>query len=609
MATDLKTQLKQAVEEAARSLGGTIDAVIQETPADKPGDYGTPAAFLLAKAMRQNPAVIAGQLAAAVVLPAGIARAEAVGPYLNFFVDAGAFVRGVVEVRPTFPHQPDKVIIEHTSVNPNKELHVGHVRNVTLGDSMARIFRAAGHTVEVQNYIDDTGRQAAESLYAQTHYGLTWDGVQKYDQFMGEGYVRLNADPDKARAEDGIRAIIHRLETGELRGEIERIVEAHLQTCFRLGARYDLLNWESDVVGSGFLSKAMGILEGSPSTSHPTEGKFAGAFVMDVSAFMPGLEEPNVVLMRSDGTAMYAAKDIGYQFWKFGLFGGMRFRPFITDPDGKVIWTSHPDGEPDTEGRFGHAAEVINVIDTRQEHPQRVVAASLGVAGHPEQEARSIHLNYAFVTFEGQTISGRKGVGASADAVMDEAHARVTTLMQDRKPEVLGTPEGDEIVRRIAIGAIRFAMLKSEPTRTLDFRWEQALALQGDTAPYVQYAAVRAANILRRAAAEGHTPDGADWSQITPLELDLAKVVARAPQVIQTSVRVHSPHVVAQYALDLATAFNAWYNAKGPDGKSVTNVLQSPAGLREARLALVQRLRTEMEETLGLLGIQIPSSM
>jgi len=609
MATDLKTQLKQAVEEAARSLGGTIDAVIQETPADKPGDYGTPAAFLLAKAMRQNPAVIAGQLAAAVVLPAGIARAEAVGPYLNFFVDAGAFVRGVVEVRPTFPHQPDKVIIEHTSVNPNKELHVGHVRNVTLGDSMARIFRAAGHTVEVQNYIDDTGRQAAESLYAQTHYGLTWDGVQKYDQFMGEGYVRLNADPDKARAEDGIRAIIHRLETGELRGEIERIVEAHLQTCFRLGARYDLLNWESDVVGSGFLSKAMGILEGSPSTSHPTEGKFAGAFVMDVSAFMPGLEEPNVVLMRSDGTAMYAAKDIGYQFWKFGLFGGMRFRPFITDPDGKVIWTSHPDGEPDTEGRFGHAAEVINVIDTRQEHPQRVVAASLGVAGHPEQEARSIHLNYAFVTFEGQTISGRKGVGASADAVMDEAHARVTTLMQDRKPEVLGTPEGDEIVRRIAIGAIRFAMLKSEPTRTLDFRWEQALALQGDTAPYVQYAAVRAANILRRAAAEGHTPDGADWSQITPLELDLAKVVARAPQVIQTSVRVHSPHVVAQYALDLATAFNAWYNAKGPDGKSVTNVLQSPAGLREARLALVQRLRAEMEETLGLLGIQIPSSM
>ncbi len=612
MAT-LKTQLKQAVEAAAQQLGASIEAVIQETPAGKSGDYGTPAAFLLAKTLRQNPAAIAAQLAERVALPEGIARAEAAGPYLNFFVDAGTFVRNVVQTRPGFPHQPDKVIIEHTSVNPNKELHVGHVRNVTLGDSMARIFRAAGYSVEVQNYIDDTGRQAAESLFAVRHYGRVWDGVQKYDHFMGEGYVALNADPEKPSFQEGISAMLHRLETGELRGEIEAIVHAHLDTCFRLGARYDLLNWESDVVGSGFLSQAMNILEASPSTSHPAQGKFAGAFVMDVSAFMPGLEEPNVVLMRSDGTAMYAAKDIGYQFWKFGLFEGMKFRVFSTDPDGHEIWTSHPQGEPDTQRRFGHAAEVINVIDTRQEHPQKVVAASLGVAGHPEQERRSIHLNYAFVTFEGQTISGRKGVGAKADDVIDDAieRAAVLFILKEAASErdILSADETNEAARRIGVGALRFAMLKSEPTRTLDFRWEQVLALNGDTAPYVQYAAVRAANILKKAAAEGFSPDGADWSQITELELELAKVVSRFPDVVTTSVRVHSPHVVAQYALDLATAFNGWYNARGDDGKPATNVLQSPAGLREARLALVERLRAAMEETLGLLGIEIPSAM
>ena len=177
------------------------------------------------------------------------------------------------------------------------------------------------------------------------------------------------------------------------------------------------------------------------------------------------------------------------------------------------------------------------MIDTRQEHPQKVVAASLGVAGHPEQERRSIHLNYAFVTFEGQTISGRKGVGASADSVMDEAEARSVQLFLSKEitgeREALSPEESREAARRIGLGAMRFAMLKSEPTRTLDFRWDQVLALNGDTAPYVQYAAVRAANILKKAASEGFTSEGADWSQVTGLELELAKVVSRFPDVVR----------------------------------------------------------------------------
>lgn len=609
---DLKAQLKTAVEAAAASLDlPAVDAAIQETPSTKPGDYGTPAAFQLAKLAGRNPAEVAAQLAQTITLPKGIKKVEAVGPFINFFLDVGAFVRGVVEQPFEMPALGGKVVIEHTSVNPNKELHVGHLRNVVLGDSMARIFRAAGHTVEVQNYIDDTGRQAAEAIFAIDHYGRVWDGEQKYDHWLGEGYVQLNADPQKPELEPQISEVMHKLEAGVLRPIVEQTVKAQLDTCFRLGARYDLLNWESDVVGSGFLKQAMNILEGSKYTSRPTEGKYAGAFIMDVSEFMPGLEEPNVVLVRTDGNAMYAAKDIGYQFWKFGLFEGMKFKPFMQDPEGKEIWTSAPDGQEDAAKRFGHAEEVINVIDSRQEHPQKIVKSSLGIAGELEKEARSIHLSYAFVTLEGQTISGRKGHVVSADEAMAEAQKRALAELAQINPELAARADAAEIARRIGIGAMRFAMLKAEPTRKIDFRWEQALALNGDTAPYIQYAAVRAANILRKAEEAGYKTDGtgADWDALPEVDLILAKQVAKLPEIVAQSVRVHSPHVVAQYALDLATSFNAWYNAKTKQGKPATNVLQSEEGLREARLALVARLRTAFEETLDLIGIEIPAAM
>ncbi|MFC6591197.1 arginine--tRNA ligase [Deinococcus lacus] len=608
---ELKSQLKDAVQQAAAQMGAPLEAAIQETPPGKKGDYGTPAAFQVAKALGRNPAEVAQELARLLVLPQGIARAEAAGPFLNFFVDTAAFVRSVVEQPTLLPEQAGKVVIEHTSVNPNKELHVGHLRNVVLGDSLARILRAAGHEVEVQNYIDDTGRQAAESIFAATHYGRSWDGQQKYDHWMGEGYVQLNADPAKADLEDGIRAVMHRLERGELRPEIEKIVHAHLETCFRIGAHYDLLVWESDVVGSGFLSQAMNILEGSRYTSTPAEGKYAGAFIMDVSEFMPGLEEPNVVLSRSDGTAMYVAKDIGYQFWKFGLFEGMRFKPFMTDPAGHTIYTSAPDGEADAQQRFGHAAEVINVIDSRQKHPQMLVRSALGVAGETEKERRSVHLSYEFVSLDGQTISGRKGISMPVDDALREAAQRGFAELTAKNPELAARADAPEIARRIGVGAVRFAMLKNEPSRAFDFKLEQVVSLSGDTAPYVQYAAVRAANILRRAQAAGYAVDGtgADWEALPDTDLPLAKMMARLPEVVEQATRIHSPHVVAQYALDLATTFNSWYNAKDKAGKPATNVLESPAGLREARLALVARMRRAFEETLDLIGIEIPEAM
>lgn len=610
---ELQAQLKTALEAALRQMGieEMPNILIQETPADKAGDFATPLVFSLAKTLKRNPVELAAEIVRNTNLPRAFCSAENSGPFINFFLHKDDFVRDVALNAPTIEQQSGKIVIEHTSVNPNKELHVGHLRNVVLGDSLARIMRAAGHEVEVQNYIDDTGRQAAESLYAAKLYGLTPKDGEKFDHFMGRGYVQLNADPAKAEHEAGITATMHALEAGEGREEIEKIVAAHLQTCFRVGATYDVLNWESDVVGSGFLKKAMDILQASEYVSQPDDGKYKGATVMNVSKWMPGLEEPNVVLVRSDGTAMYAAKDIGYQFWKFGLFSGMKFRPFCTDPNGKTIFTSHPRGEDDQEGRFGHAEAVINVIDSRQNHPQTVVRSAMGVAGHPEKEANSIHLSYAFVTLEGQTISGRKGVAVALDDALDEAERRALALLSEINPDLAASESAAEVARRVGVGSLRFAMMRAEPTRTIDFTWDSALALTGDTAPYVQYAAVRAANILKKAAEAGHHPDenATDWSGVTQHDLALAKVIARQSAAVAQAVKVSSPHVVAQYALELASAFGAWYNARGEDGKSATNVLASPDGLREARLLLVRRIRETFVHTLDLLGIEVPAAM
>jgi arginyl-tRNA synthetase len=636
---DLIPALQNALRDAVRWLlpepadADALEVPVLRVPDDKPGDYGSPIAFGLAKTLRRNPAQIAAELAAAVVLPEGVARVEAVGPYLNAYVDPGAFVRSVVAAPLDLPPTGRKIVIEHTSVNPNKEAHVGHLRNIVLGDAVARIERAAGHRVEVQNYIDDTGRQAAESLFAVRYFDEAPPADEKYDHWLGRLYVRLGEakERDPETIERGVAEVMHRLERGDLRHEVERIVRAQLATYHALGAEYDLLVWESDVVAAGFLQRGLEVLERLPTVTRPTEGKFAGALVMDVSEFLPGLEEPQVVLVRSGGNAMYVAKDIGYHLWKVGRLAGMAYRAFERQPSGHTLWTTHPDGAAVIEGHdFGHAQQAVNVIDVRQAHPQAIVRAALELtraadaADDDAGEAVLHHLAYEVVTLEGQAMSGRKGVTLAIDAVLEEAVRRARAVVADKQPDL---PAIDDVARAVGVGALRFAMLKSEAKRVIDFRWEQALSLAGDSAPYVQYAHARADSILRAAAeaaalaaeveapaaatapAAGTAPAAADWDALGPLEVKLAQLIARYPEVVLGAAHEDAPHVVAQYALDLATAWNGYYNHRGPDGRPDTPVLRAEPGLREARLALVAKVRDTLARALSLLGVEAPSQM
>src|SRR5690625_1898906 len=610
---DLKKTLEAALVRAAQQLGADVsEAAVQTVPEGKPGDYGSPLAFSLARTLRRNPAVIAGELIDALELPAGVERAEAVGPYINFFMDAGWFVSRTVSAEPAAGTSGRRVVIEHTSVNPNKEAHVGHLRNIVLGDSVARILKARGDDVEVQNYIDDTGRQAAESLFAIQYFDEEYDGSEKYDHWLGRLYVRLGQakEEDGEAIEEGVRGIMHRLERGELRAEVEEVVRSQLETFWSLGTHYDLLVWESDVVGSGFLAEGLRILKEGGHVFTPDDGKYEGALVMDVSDFLPGLEEPLVVIRRADGNAMYVAKDIGYQFWKAGLFEGLNFTEFADQPDGTVLWTSNPEGEHNPGGReFAHAGQVINVIDVRQSHPQAIVRAALALSGTEEGRTaheNSHHLAYEVVTLEGEAMSGRKGITLSIDEAVSDAVSRARAVITEKNPELA---DADTVARQVGLGALRFGMLKSEARKIIDFRWEQALSLQGDSAPYVQYAHARACSILRAARGAGIDPAAADFSLVGELEVKLAQELLRAGEVLGEAAEQLSPHVLAQYALDLANAWNSYYNHRGPDGKPDTPVLRAAAGLREARLQLVDAVRRRLAWALDLLGIEAPREM
>ena len=606
---NLKDSLKLALKNAVSTFGVPIEIIIQEVPENKPGDYGSPIAFSLAKNLGKNPVTIAQEIVAKLEIPEDIEQVNAVGPYINFHVDRKRFIKEVIESDFILPSQNKKVIVEHTSVNPNKEAHVGHLRNIVLGDACSRILKAAGYEVEVQNYIDDTGRQAAESLFAIEYFSETYDGSKKYDHWLGELYVRLGKakKTDAEVIEKGVSNVMHELEQGKLRTKIEEVVRAQLETCYALGVEYDLLVWESDVVAAGFLEKGLEILKSSPYVSKPVEGKYAGATIMDVSEFIPDLSEPNVVLVRSDGNAVYVTKDIGYHFWKIGLFQGLKFQHFTTQSSGKELYSSISNGEANPNNENFAGGNYVNVIDVRQIHPQTIVKTALTLSQSKEWQeiiASSQHLAYEVVTLEGQPMSGRKGITLAIDTVIGEATDRVKKVILEKNPDL---PNINEIARQIGIGTLRFSMLKNESKKKIDFRWEQALSLQGDSAPYVQFAHARASSILRKAKVVDTTK--ADWSKLGKLELKLAQEIARVPEVILNAARNLAPHQVAQYTLDLATVWNSYFNHKDDKGNYDTQVLTAEEGLKEARLALVSKVKKTLAYTLDLLGVVAPEEM
>ncbi len=639
MWTELKKKL--AAELAAtieERFGVRHEPVLEVPPRRELGDLSSPAGLQLARVLKKNPRAIAEEIAGALKRPEAVRDVQVQGAgFLNFYLDRGAFAAALLDA-PLIDGAPTggKVVIEHTNINPNKAAHIGHLRNAVLGDVLGRSLKSLGYPVEIQNYIDDTGVQLADVVVGFVDLrGLSLAEVaaipEPFDFYCWDLYSEvgrwLGEDPERQRLR---RETLHEMEIGQgPRAEMgrlvaRRVVARHLATMSRLDVSYDLLTRESDILGLNFFEMAFGRLKETDAVRLEKEGKNAGCWVMPLSQSeeFAGLEDPDKVIIRSDGTVTYVGKDIAYQLWKFGLLGrdfGYRF----WQEEG--VWETIREG---VEGHplFGRAHRVFNVIDVRQSYLQKIVRAGLQALGHNSEAERSVHFAYEMVALSPATarqlgfldeaegedkvleMSGRKGIGVKADDLLDQLILKAREEIAKRNRD-LGGEELDGLARQIAIAALRFFMVKATTNRVIAFDFDEALSFEGESGPYLQYSLVRSKNIHRRLRQEGISADvSAEDVAALPGELwtedlwDLILEVAQTGETVEKATETLELSLVARHALEIAQRFNALYH-RHP-------ILQEKdPQVRASRLATVQIFRRGLETLGELLGIPVPEKM
>jgi arginyl-tRNA synthetase len=633
-----------------------LPVALERPPRIELGELASPVSFELARRLRRPPRQIAQEIAAELGRVPGIARVEvAGGGYLNAFLDREPFLFLALDFsRRQSPEpfgDPVKIIVEHTNINPNKAAHIGHLRNAVLGDTFVRLERFAGRRVEVQNYIDNTGVQVADVVLGflelekkNAEEVRRQASEPKFDYYCWDLYARVTEflEADKQRLELRARTLKAIEEGHGAEAEMAEVVSTailrcHLRTMERLGVRYELLPRESDILRLQFWEKAFRQMVDRGVISLAGTGKYAGCWIMALgdAPAEEGEEAEAKVIVRSNGTVTYVGKDIAYQMWKFGLLGlDFHYRPFHRYPNGETAWTTAAEGGESGAPAFGHASEVYNVIDSRQAYLQNVVSAALRALGFAEAADHSIHFSYEMVALTPRCareigykpsaedaekayveVSGRRGLGVKADDLVDRLEAAARSEVNARHPE-----ENEEarakIARAIAIGALRYFLLKYTRSTLIAFDFHDALSFEGETGPYVQYAAVRARNIFRKlreqepefpldrldemVSAEARAallaaPEGNDFWELLLLAGSLGSQVAAASSS-------QEPAFVAKYAFQLAQAFNVFYHRH--------RILSEADRTRKAfLLELVALVERQLTATLELLGIESPEKM
>jgi arginyl-tRNA synthetase len=639
--------------------------VIEQPPNVQFGEYALPLAFELAKKLRKAPRKIAEEIAAGIGAVEGFEKFEvAAAGYINARVNRAALALAVAKNEEPKTDVPSgKILVEHSSINPNKAAHIGHLRNAILGDTFVRLLQYAGRKVDVQNYIDNTGVQVADVVVGFQHIEKkSVADVQRlasqphFDYYCWDLYARASRwyeqDPENKRIR--LRTL-HEIEQGgnETAALAETIsiavLRRHLETMDRLDIEYDFLPRESEILHLNFWDAAFTKLKAAGVLYFEDEGKNKGCWVMrrggtaktsttegteNTEESTEGVsEEDQKVIVRSNGTVGYVGKDIAYHMWKFGVLGkDFGYQRFFLYPDGHQCWISSEQNDPD-HPHFGDVAEIYNVIDARQSEAQNAVIEALRGLGYNDRADHFTHFSYEMVALTPRCaaelgyelsederarpyieVSGRRGFGVKADDLIDKLIVSAKKEVDSRHAE-LEDSEREKIGKQIAIGALRYFMLKYTKQSVIAFDFKDALSFEGETGPYAQYAVVRASNIFRKG---GMHPDrfAADLSSAIS-ENDLAKYLpgtennelwelwlaaSKTGYIVDQCIATTEPAYLAKHVFQLAQLFNTFYHR---------HPILAEADEQKKRflLATTAVVRRELIRALQVMGIESPPAM
>jgi arginyl-tRNA synthetase len=660
---EIQQKIQAAFVEAVRQV---FHLEVQPPALDSPpnlemGDISLAACFELAKQLRQPPRRIAEQLVPQLSTLEGVERITVAGAgYLNFHLHRARTAARLFDRRCSSPAPRatprGKLLVEHTSINPNKAAHIGHLRNAVLGDTFVRLLRFRGETVEVQNYIDNTGVQVADVVVGFLHLesktrpeveALIQDASARFDYYCWDLYARVFQWYEANKEALNLRSqVLKDIEEGH--GEpaalaemiSTAIVRAHLKTMLRINIQYDLLVQESEILKLDFWRSAFELLKKKGAIRFEGTGKNAGCWVMDLAeAPGEGESEPTdaddiKIIVRSNGTVTYVGKDIAYHLWKFALLGkDFGYVAFHRYPDGHSVWRTDVNGQADAPP-FGHASAAYAVIDTRQSYLQNIVKAAFHTLGYHERASNLHHFAYEVVGLSPSCaeemgialsdddrqrpyveVSGRKGQGVKADDLIDTLIARAWEEVRSRGM-TQDPVEQQDYARKIAVGALRYFLLKFSRRMIIAFDFKEALAFEGETGPYLQYSVVRARNIFRKfqESKPGFQPEhlplaltreqlqgfftGEDGLAFWELTLQAGQL----EMVVEQAISSEEPAVVAKYAFRLAQAFNNFYHHYH---------ILSEADLARQQFLLYLVYLTERTLSLAIeqMGIEIPERM